>query len=91
MKVIVDSNLVMPPLFKPPTQIELKDSGATLKGLLEELSCLSKILEFISGDKIGENIQTVLINGKEQFSLNTKLNEGDKIMIVVGIEPIGGG
>jgi len=91
MKVVVDSNMAIYGVFQPPIEIELKGSKATLKELLEELSDLCPSVEFISSDEIGNDIQTVLVNEKEHYYLNTNLNEGDKIMIMVEMAPLGGG
>ena len=91
MKVIVDSNMAIYGVFQPPIQIELDRSGATLEELLEELSDLCPSVEFIRDDELGSDIQTVLVNEKEHYNLNTNLNEGDKVMIMVEMAPLGGG
>ena len=40
---------------------------------------------------IGNDIEVVSVNGKEHYHLDTNLKEGDKVMIMVEMAPIGGG
>ncbi len=91
MKVTVDSNMTIHGIFQPPIEIELGGSEATLRELLEELARLCASVEFINGDELGNDIQTVLINDKERYYLDTKLNDGDKINVMVEMAPLGGG
>jgi len=91
MKVLVDSNMTIYGVFDPPAKIELKGSRATLKELLKELSDLCKSVEFIHGDEIGSDVQTILVNETEHYYLDTPINEGDKIMVKVEMAPLGGG
>ena len=91
MKVIVDFNMAIEGVFEPPIQMELEGSRATVKDLLEHLSNLCPWIEFISGDELGSDIQAVLVNEKEHFSLNTNLNEGDKVKIIIEIPAVAGG
>ena len=87
----MDSNMTIYGLFNPPTKIELKGSTATIRELLEQLARLCKTVEFISADEIGTDIQTMLVNEKEHYYLDAELNEGDKVMVMVEMAPLGGG
>ncbi len=91
MKVVVDSNMSIYGLFQPPMEIELEGSKATLRELLEELSDLCKAVEFISDDNLGSDIDTILVNDKEHYYLDANLNDGDKVMVMVEMAPLGGG
>jgi len=91
MKVVVDSNMAVYGLFQPPIEIELKGPTASLTELLKELSDLCKSVEFIKDDNLGSDIDTILVNGKEHYYLDTNLNDGDKVMVMVEMAPLGGG
>ncbi len=91
MRVVVDSNMAIYGVFQPPIEIKLTGSKATLRELLEELTKLCASVEFINGDELGSDIQTVLVNDKEHYYLNTNLNDGDKVMVMVEMAPLGGG
>lgn len=91
MKVRVDSNMTIYGVFRPPMEIELRRPHATLKELLENLSDRCQSVEFIRGNEIGGDIQAVLVNQVEHHNLNAKLSEGDNIMIMVEMAPLGGG
>ena len=91
MKVLVDSNMAIHGVFEPPFEVELTESNNTLRALLEELSDLCQTVEFINGDEIGSDIETVLVNGKEHYYVNINLKEGDKVKIMVQMVPLGGG
>ncbi len=91
MKVTVDSNMSIYGVFQSPVDVELKEPETTLRSLLKELSdrCIS--IDFISRGEIGSDIQKVLVNGKESYSLDTALHDGDKVTVVVEMAPLGGG
>ena len=95
MKVHVGSNITGFGLLEFPTEVELEESNVTLRGLLESLSGSGAVMEFIKGTEIGSDLQEVLVNGKKcQFlpqGLETRLNEGDEIELIVEASPLGGG
>jgi molybdopterin converting factor small subunit len=91
MRVTVDSNMTIYGVFQPPIEVNLKGEKSTLRALLEELARLCASVEFINGDELGNDIQTVLVNDKEHYYLNTNLNDGDKVMVMVEMAPLGGG
>ena len=91
MKVLVDSNMTIYGEFHPPVEIELGGQKATLKELLEKLSLMCKSVEFTKDNELGSDVQKVLVNDKEQISLDAHLNDGDKVMVVVEMAPLGGG
>ena len=91
MKVIVDSNIQIRKVFETPMEVELTGPKVSLGDLFVKLSTLSKSIEFISGRELGKDVEKVLINGKENYFFDTNLNEGDKIVIIIDIAPLGGG
>ncbi len=91
MKVIVDSNMAIYGVFEPPIELELRAARTTLRELLKELSVLCQTVEFVRDNELGSDIGTVSVNGKECYQLDTKLEDGDKVMVTVEIAPLGGG
>ena len=91
MKVTVDSNMTIYGVFKPPIDVGLKEPENTLSGLLKGLSDRCVSVAFISGGEIGSDIQKVLVNDEESYSLDTALHDGDKVNVVVEMAPLGGG
>ncbi|GAG08572.1 unnamed protein product [marine sediment metagenome] len=91
MKVTVDSNMSIYGVFQPPIDIELQEPENTLRGLLKGLSDLCKSVDFISRGEIGSDIQKVLVNDEESYSLDNALHDGDKVTVVVEMAPLGGG
>ena len=91
MKVTVDSNMAIYGVFQPPIEVELRELKPTLKELLEQLSDLCKSVEFIKDSELGSDVETVLVNGQERYYLDTKLEDGDKVMVMVEMAPLGGG
>lgn len=91
MKVVVDSNMTIYGVFQPPVEVELRGAKVTLRDLLHELTELCKSVEFITDNEVGNDIKTILINNKEYYAIDTKLNDGDKVMVIVEVAPIGGG
>lgn len=91
MKVTVNSNMKIYGAFEPPIDVDLKEPENTLKSLFEGLSdrCIS--VDFISDGEIGSDIQKVLVNDEETYSLDTALHDGDKVTMVVEMAPLGGG
>lgn len=91
MKVTIDSNVTIYGVFQPPIDVELQEPENTLRSLLKGLSDLCKSVDFISGGEIGSDIQKVLVNDEESYSLDTALHDGDKVTVVVEMAPLGGG
>ena len=91
MKVVVDSNMSIYGLFQPPVEIELKGSTPNLRELLHVLSDLCKSVEFIRDDNMGSDVDRILVNNKEHYYLDTSLNDGDEVMVMVEMAPLGGG
>ncbi|MFC1872001.1 hypothetical protein ACFLYF_06375, partial [Chloroflexota bacterium] len=77
--------------FQPPAEIELSVTKATLKDLLGALSKLCPSVEFTRGNELGSDIKTVLVNNKEQIHLDARLSDGNRVMVVVEMAPLGGG
>ena len=59
--------------------------------LLQELSYLCSTVEFIRYDELGSDIQVILVNDKECYDLDTNLNDGDQVTVMVEVTPLGGG
>ena len=91
MKVIVDSNMTIYGMFQPPIDVELQEPENTLRSLLKGLSGLCQSVDFISRGEIGSDIQKVLVNDEESYSLDAALHDGDKVTVVVEMAPLGGG
>ena len=91
MKVKVDSNMAIYGVFQPPVDVELQKSESTLSSLLKKLSDQCVSVDFMSQGEIGSDIQKVLINDEESYSLDTALHDGDKVTVVVEMAPLGGG
>lgn len=96
MKVIVDSNIEITGVFKPPKVVELLGPEASLRELLQELSRLCRTIEFINtaATDIGSDIDEIFVNGREcplSEHLDTALREGDKVLVRVLVAPLGGG
>lgn len=91
MKVTVDSNMSIYGVFQPPIDVELQEPENTLTSLLKGLSDLCKSVDFISRGEIGSDLQKVLVNDEESYSLDTALHDGDKVTVVVEMAPLGGG
>lgn len=91
MKVVVDSNMMIYGVFQPPVEVEWRGAKATLRDLLHELTESCKSVEFIRDNELGSDIKTILINNKECYAIDTKLNDGDKVMVIVEMAPLGGG
>ena len=91
MKVIVDSNMTIYGEFHPPLEIELNKSEATLKELLEALSKRCQSVEFTRDNEMGSDVQTILVNDREQIHPDARLKDGDRVMVVVEMAPLGGG
>ena len=77
--------------FQPPVEIELNGPETTLKELMDALSKRCKSVEFTTDNELGSDIQTVIVNDKEQIHLDARLNDGDRVMVVVEMAPLGGG
>ena len=91
MKVLVDSNMTIYGEFQPPLEIELNGPEATLKELLEVLSKRCRSVEFTRDNELGSDIKTVLVNDKEQIHPDAHLKDGDRVMVVIEMAPLGGG
>lgn len=95
MKVSVDSNITIPGVFDPPIEVELKGSKVTLRDLLRELDQSMKTLELLKDDKVGYDVEEILVNGERDCilpkGLETELGERDSIMVKVNLTPFGGG
>ncbi len=91
MKIVVDSNMTIYGVFQPPIEVELKGPEATLKELLEQLSHLCQSVEFVRDNELGGDVETIVVNNREHYSLATSLKDGDKVRVMVEMAPLGGG
>ncbi len=91
MKIQVDSNMTIYGEFQPPVEIELNKPDATLKELLEALSKRCQSVEFTRDNELGSDVQTILVNDKEQIHPDAHLKDGDWVMVVIEMAPLGGG
>jgi len=95
MKVILDSNVSIKDEFEPG-EVELREQNATLRHLLRELASQGETLDLInleSGEK-GDDVREILVNGKDCLlleQLETRLSDGDTVMIRLWFDPLGGG
>jgi len=95
MKVILDSNVSIKDEFEPG-EVELRGQNATLHHLLLELASQGETLDLInleSGEK-GDDVREILVNGKDCLlleQLETRLSDGDTVMIRLWFDPLGGG
>jgi molybdopterin converting factor small subunit len=95
MKVILDSNVSIKDEFEPG-EVELREQNATLHDLLRELASQGETLDLInleSGEK-GDDVREILVNGKDCLlleQLETRLSDGDTVMIRLWFDPLGGG
>ena len=91
MKIQVDSNMTIYGEFQPPVEMELAGTEATLKELLVALSKRYQSVEFTRDNELGSDIQKVLVNDKEQLHPDAHLKDGDRVMVVIEMAPLGGG
>ena len=96
MKVMIDSNLKISNKFEPPLELSFESDSITLKNVLERLSNMCGSFEFVKSDGgLGRHIDVLFVNGKSCFSiergLGTSLAEGDKVMVEISPEVLGGG
>jgi len=96
MRVLVDSNIEVSGVFKPPMEVELEDPNPTLRTLLEKFSSICRGIELINPESndLGEDVEEVILNGAKCLlpeHLSIRLNEGDEVTIKVLIAPLGGG
>ena len=95
MKVIMDSNVSIKDEFEAG-EVELRGHNATLHDLLRELASQGETLDLInleSGEK-GDDVREILVNGKDCLlleQLETRLSDGDTVMIRLWFDPLGGG
>ena len=95
MKVFLDSNVSIKDEFEPGA-VELNGQNPTLRELLQELASRRETLNLInpeSGEK-GDDIREILVNEKDCLlleQLETKLSNGDMVMIRLWLDPLGGG
>lgn len=95
MKVILDSNVSIKDEFEAG-EVELREQNATLRHLLRELASQGETLDLInleSGEK-GDDVREILVNGKDCLlleQLETRLSDGDTVMIRLWFDPLGGG
>lgn len=78
-------------VFQPPIALELKTPKITLGDLLSELANRCPTIGFFKKYKLGRHVETILLNDKVHYHLETNLNDGDKVMVLFEIEPMGGG
>ncbi|MBI2953083.1 MAG: MoaD/ThiS family protein [Chloroflexi bacterium] len=91
MVITVDSNITMCGRFVTPARVELPGESATVRDLFSKIGELCRSMELMRGDKLGEDVHTVIINGKETYLLDAKINDGDQVMVMAEITPFGGG
>ena len=95
MKVFLGSNVSIKGEFEPGV-VELDGQNATLRDLLQELASRGETLDLInpeSGEK-GDDIREILVNDRDYLlleQLETKLSDGDTVMIRLWFDPLGGG
>ena len=91
MIINVDSNVAMCGQLVTPMRVELPEESPTLADLLAQLAALCRSMELVRDNKLGDDVRVVLINGKEHYSLDSRLRDGDQVTVVVEIVPLGGG